>query len=68
MIQSAASSAALYTKCISAMENLYYFCESWENQINALSVLVKEMQDSSKNFDIRDNRVKKMAWGKNYFL
>lgn len=45
MIQSAAGTAALYPQCKSAMENLYLYCESWESQVNDLSILVKEMQD-----------------------
>lgn len=62
MVQSAASIAALYTNCNSAMENLYYYCESWENQINDLSVLVKEMQDSSKGLNSGDNKINKMVY------
>lgn len=45
MLQSSAGSAALYPVCKSATENLNLFCESWENQINDLSILVKEMQE-----------------------
>lgn len=45
MIQSAAGTAALYPQCKSAIENLNLYCESWENQVNDLSVLVKEMQE-----------------------
>ncbi len=45
MIQSAAGTAALYPQCKSAMENLYLYCDSWETQVNDLSILVKEMQD-----------------------
>jgi hypothetical protein len=44
-VQSAAGTAALYPSCKSATENLNLFCNSWENQINDLSILVKEMQD-----------------------
>jgi hypothetical protein len=55
MIHSSAGTAALYPNCKSAIENLNLFCGQWENQINDLSVLVKEMQEiisgvkSSKN-------------------
>jgi hypothetical protein len=45
MIQSAAGTAALYPQCKSSMDNLNLFCESWENQVNDLSVLVKELQE-----------------------
>lgn len=45
MIQSAAGTAALYPQCKSSTENLNLFCECWENQVNDLSVLVKEMQE-----------------------
>ena len=45
MIQSAAGAAALYPHCKSAVDNLHLFCDSWEGQINDLSVLVKEMQE-----------------------
>lgn len=45
MIQSSSGTTALFPTCKSAVENLDLFCESWENQINDLSVLVKEMQD-----------------------
>jgi hypothetical protein len=45
MIQSSSGTAALYPTCKSAVENLSLFCTSWENQINDLSVLVKEMQE-----------------------
>lgn len=67
MIQSGAGTAALYPDCKSSMENLYLYCESWENQINDLSILVKEMQDvttslssnnrgdNSKNSNINSN-------------
>jgi len=44
-VQSAAGTAALYPECKSSTENLNLFCESWENQVNDLSVLVKEMQE-----------------------
>lgn len=45
MIQSSAGTAALYPGCRSAVENLALYCESWENQVNELSVLVKEMHE-----------------------
>jgi hypothetical protein len=45
LIQSAASSAALFPSCKAASDNLNLYCEYWENQINDLSVLVKEMHD-----------------------
>lgn len=46
MIQSSASALALYPACKSVNDNLNLFSTSWENQVNDLSVLVKEMQDS----------------------
>jgi len=45
LIQSAAGTAALFPNCRAANDNLNLYCEYWENQINDLSVLVKEMQD-----------------------
>lgn len=54
MIQSAAGTAALYPQCKSAMENLYLYCDSWESQINDLSILVKEMQDWTNSMSARE--------------
>lgn len=41
----AAETFALYSTCKIAQENLILYCDAWENQINNLSVLFKELQD-----------------------
>ncbi|RNA27100.1 alpha-catulin-like isoform X2 [Brachionus plicatilis] len=46
LIQSASGAVALYPECKSSVENLNLFCDYWENQINDLSVLVKEIQEN----------------------
>lgn len=46
MIHSSAATAALYPNCKFAAENLVLYCDCWEAQINELSVLVKEVQES----------------------
>lgn len=53
LIQSASGAVALYPECKSSVENLNLFCDYWENQINDLSVLVKEIQE---NFQGRQNK------------
>jgi hypothetical protein len=45
MIHSSAGTAALYPTCKSSIENLNLYCDSWESQINELSILVKEIQE-----------------------
>ena len=44
-IQAASGTAALFPSCKSSTENLDLYCSLWENQINDLSILVKEMQE-----------------------
>jgi hypothetical protein len=46
LIQSSGSAAILFSdKCKWSLDNLNLFCDSWESQINDLSILVKEMHD-----------------------
>ncbi|CAF0889569.1 unnamed protein product, partial [Brachionus calyciflorus] len=46
LIQSASGAVALYPQCNSTVENLNLYCDYWENQINDLSILVKEIQEN----------------------
>lgn len=45
LIQSSSGAVALYPQCKSSVENLNLYCDYWENQINDLSILVKEIQE-----------------------
>lgn len=44
-MQSAAGTAALFTGCRAARDNLELYCDCWTMQVNELSVLVKEMNE-----------------------